>query len=1310
MKARHAWPFVAICAIGVLVATGFAQQEDSAVRQPGRQEENYRSPGDRHKVEVTPLEAVKLQGREVGSYGERVIVEIGTDQLRALELAGNTLNVKDDYNLILLNSGHIDTSVYSKSAKPEASRSAAAAGPGLRLVHFAGPIQPEWYEELERTGVDVIQYIPNNAYLVFGGAAELDRLSAFSRARAFVQWEGEYAERFKYPTPEMAEQMMKIAATRVEEFRRAGQPSSKERSAAALPAYTVQLVAPGSAETLSLIEKYKGAAYINDYSILKYRNITLNLDELGAKLIAGQPDVIVVEPYRAPSKMDERQNVIMSGQLSGSGPQTGIDWLSYLAAKGFSLSTPSTFVVDVADSGVDNGTTNPNHFALHTLGTFGASRVVYARLEGTPNSGSTIQGLDGHGNLNSHIVAGYVPTGSLNGVNYALAPHTDASGFRYGIGVAPFVRVGSSVIFDPNNFTNPSYPNMASRAYNSGARISTNSWGANVGGAYTTDAQAYDALVRDAQPTGSAFAAAGNQEMVYFFSAGNAGSAANTIGSPGTAKNVITVGAAENVHPFGAADQCGAADSAADSANDIAYFSSRGPTDDGRVKPDIQAPGTHVSGGVAQASQIYTGPGAAIAGFTAGGVCAGPGASDFWPLGYQWTTASSGTSHSTPATAGVGALIRQHFINLGQPVPSPALTKALLTNSARYMTGLSANDNLFSNSQGMGMVATESYFAMMAGQKLLVDQAETFTGSGQTRVYTGTIADSGKPFRVTLAWTDAPGSTTGNAFVNNLDLEVTLNGVPYKGNVFSGANSATGGSADPRNNLESVFFPAGTAGTISITVRATNIAGDGVPGNATPLDQDFALVAANLTTVPMPVVVTTGTTVTSRGCVAALSVMDPGETVTVGLTLKNVGTAATTNTIATLQASGGVLNPSAAQSYGAMNPGDSATRSFTFTVNSSLPCGNAVTQTYTIANGSSSLGTVSNSSLTGAPVVIASQNFDGVTIPALPAGWTAACTGTGCSGGTSGSPALTRGPWATYANAGRADSGANAAAAADAPAVSDNTLTSPAFVPTSLGSTVSFRHWYDLEYSLSTAWDGGVLEISINGGAFQDILAAGGSFLAGGYTGTVSSSFSNPLGGRQAWTNNAGGFITTTVALPASAINQSVQLRWRLGTDTTVADNGWYVDTFTVNSGVSCCTPPPPPAVAPNLNYLISGSGPRVGTTLPVALTLQNLSSGQAQNVKITSLVASRLLGTGTVSVATATPINLGNVAANASVPVNITLTSAATVTRIRLAVTTQYLDPSSSTTKTVTQYLTFFPPAVPASVSEPRPVSEELD
>ena len=320
-----------------------------------------------------------------------------------------------------------------------------------------------------------------------------------------------------------------------------------------------------------------------------------------------------------------------------------------------------------------------------------------------------------------------MPTGTSGGVNFGTFPHADASGFRWGLGIAPFVKVGLSVIFGATGtFTSPDYEDLESQAYQAGMRISSNSWGAaGAAGAYNSDSQRYDALVRDAQPTGSTNPTAGNQEYTIVFSAGNSGPGANTTGSPGTGKNIITVGAAEDVNPFGGNDGCGTGDTGADNSNDIISFSSRGPEDDGRVKPEVVGPGTHVSGTAAQSgpNTARTGNGSALACFASGtgGVCGGVG-SRFFPPGQFWYTASSGTSHSCPAVAGTVALYRQYFIDHAMTPPSPALNKALLINSSRYLNGVGANDTLPSNSQGMGEPTLNSFFDIFASAHAIHDR------------------------------------------------------------------------------------------------------------------------------------------------------------------------------------------------------------------------------------------------------------------------------------------------------------------------------------------------------------------------------------------------------------------------------------------------------------------------------------------------------------------------------------------------------------------------------------------------------------
>ena len=152
------------------------------------------------------------------------------------------------------------------------------------------------------------------------------------------------------------------------------------------------------------------------------------------------------------------------------------------------------------------------------------------------------------------------------------------------------------------------------------------------------------------------------------------------------------------------------------------------------------------------------------------------------------------------------------------------------------------------------------------------------------------------------------------------------------------------------------------------------------------------------------------------------------------------------------------------------------------------------------------------------------------------------------------------------------DTAPNAAFINDPATVSLTSLVSPSIaVPAGSAAVLTFRHSYDLEASTSTAYDGGVLELSIGAGAFQDIVTAGGAFTAGGYNRTLSAGYSNPLGGRAAWSGNSGGYVTTTVTLPASASGQSVQLRWRRGSDSSVSRAGWRVDSLSLLAGRTCC-------------------------------------------------------------------------------------------------------------------------------------------
>lgn len=935
----------------------------------------------RHKLEVSDAGARAA----VQAGGGRLLAEYESFQIweappeLAASLAGRHGVVpRDGDNVIELHAQRLDT-MEPGNARPR-GRLPAFAGQRLHLVQFVGPVKPEWHAGLRDLGVRVLTYVPRNAYLVYGDATSLQALRDQAAAAPHIQWEGEYLAGHKvHPAAQ-------LAAARA------------ARQEAVDDLFAVQLVRDdlANAVTLQLLDQMK-RQMVRKSRFQDYLNFVLRLPPERLAEVAGRPDVVSIQVYQRPRKQDERQDMILIGALSGGVP-TGPGYLAWLASKGFTAAqfAASGFAVDVSDSGIDNGTTTPGHPGLYVLGnTASSSRVVYNRLLGTPNPGSTIQGCDGHGNLNSHIISGY---NALTGF-----PHTDAQGYHYGLGVAPFVRVGSSVIFDPDTFTDPDYEELQSRAYQDGARISCNSWGANVGGAYTIDCQIYDALVRDAQPVGSPFPVAGNQEMVIVFSAGNAGSSANSIGSPGTAKNIISVGAAENVHSHSSAsggndpagnDGCAIDDTGANSADDIIFFSSRGPCDDGRVKPDVVGPGTHVTGGVGQQANPGA-TGTALTCFMGTGVCALPGGgsvgnpNNFFPLNQEFYTTSSGTSHSCPAVGGGAALLRQYFINRNWPTPSPAMTKAWLMGTARYLTGVSANDTLPSNNQGFGSMNLGVAFDGLPRMRRDQLTEDRFSASGQTRVFNGFVTDTNFPVRVTLAWTDAPGSTTGNAYNNNLDLTVTTRGQTYRGNVFNGAFSVPGGSPDPRNNVESVFLPAGLGGPITITVTAANINSDGVPGNGSPLDQDFALVAYNASDRPV-FPIPAGAAVVAEDCAPANGAVDPGETVTVALTLRNVGPSNSVALVATLLPTDGVTAPSAPQNYGVLaGNGGTATRQFSFTA--SGRCGATVVATLQLQDGTNDLGTATfdfplgmlntNTSVAANPTPVVVDEFDGLVMP-----------------------------------------------------------------------------------------------------------------------------------------------------------------------------------------------------------------------------------------------------------------------------------------------------------------------------------------
>ncbi len=277
--------------------------------------------------------------------------------------------------------------------------------------------------------------------------------------------------------------------------------------------------------------------------------------------------------------------------------------------------------------------------------------------------------------------------------------------------------------------------------------------------------------------------------------------------------------------------------------------------------------------------------------------------------------------------------------------------------------------------------------------------------------------------------------------------------------------------------------------------------------------------------------------------------LEPGEalTLTVPLTNNTGGSA----TGVTLQVVGG-----GSADYGTIAHGSTVSRAIPFTVPVVTGCGSTITITLNV---NSSLGATSftQTLIIGQPQVTFAQNFDSVTAPAFPAGWTSVSVSGGLAFVT------------TTVNS---ESAPNSAYAQEPATVGGGTqLTSPQTFVTAPAATLKFRHRYDTE----AGWDGGVLDISIGGGPFQDIVTAGGAFMENGYDGILGANgVNNPVAGRNSWNGNSNGYKTTIVRLPASAAGQNVQFRFSFGSDDNTVGSGpnpgWNIDNIEF-AGTAIC-------------------------------------------------------------------------------------------------------------------------------------------
>jgi hypothetical protein len=696
---------------------------------------------------------------------------------------------------------------------------AIGAAPATTLSRYAiVQFQPgrlaDQRKALEARGVEFLGYVPNHAYYVRLGHATLD---AVARDRD-VRWAGFMQPAFKLDpalwTAARADSAARQADGRYELMIQGFRDASSSEMAATIGkevpgvAITQRSVRAGAApyvrasvELASLDTLIRVATAIDGVAFVSpwYPTHTMNSGAVGA--IQGNATGACggSGPICGPAPIWDH-GILGSGQIAGiadSGTTPNAAWFTTLD-KGAGPHFEITFTDDPPPVLPNVGSLHPDSKILgYWLQPGGPTNYDYTSGHGTHTTGTIVGDAAGTFGANTYLAS----TPSV--VNHELAD-----------GMAPnaqllFQDIGPD---DPRAVIIIDFEGTLEQSYAGGARIHSDSWGAGTSGQYTSDDANADTAMRK------------HENQLVIIAAGNDQSGPMATGSPGNSKNAVTVAALGHA---GSLTKAG--------------FSNSGPTADGRLKPDISAPGT---------STISARYGTNVDGTATAPV----------------TASASGTSMATPTIAGNTLLLRQFFTDGWYPRgektaadalnPTGAAMKAVLLNGTNPIN--SASWPSTGTGWGRAWLDGNLWFkdTMTGGddsKRLRLFERPNSAGleTGDTNEYTIANVAAGVELRATLTWFDPPAAPgSASTLINNLDLEVVgPDSNVYLGNHFTSGVSTPGGTADAKDTVEQVRLTAPVAGSYTFRVKATDVPGDGQSGSDR---QGYALAVSGAFGLPDP--------------------------------------------------------------------------------------------------------------------------------------------------------------------------------------------------------------------------------------------------------------------------------------------------------------------------------------------------------------------------------------------------------------------------------------------------------------------------